>query len=474
MRRSVRPGVALAGLLVAGAAAAGPPSGSSPANSTWRPTHRVGFSRRAITPGLGARPVYLAGFDLGRRATGIHDELWARAVALADREGGHRVVLVAVDLSGLFNEDVRKVRALLESRAPGVALVVASTHDHEGPDTLGLWGSGRFSSGVDKTYLERVRAAITDAALEALSRRQPAQLVLARARTPGLIEDGRLPIVIDDTLLALRFVGERGGTLVTLVAWSSHPEALGGRNTLLSSDYPHYLRGRIEERLGGSCVFVVGAIGGLMTPIGLKLQAPDGHAIPADSFELAQAVGERAAEAALAALRDAPHASMSDALDYRSQAVFLPLENRLFRLAILLGVIERPLFSRGRPASALFGDDLRTEIGHLRVGDAEALLVPGEIYPELVLGGIQDPQDPAADYPGAPRERPLYGLLRADYKLVVGLANDEIGYVIPRSQWDERRPFAYGRRQAQYGEVNSIGPSSAQRLEEAFERLIGR
>mgnify|MGYP000597365921 CR=1 FL=1 len=30
------------------------------------------------------------------------------------------------------------------------------------------------------------------------------------------------------------------------------------------------------------------------------------------------------------------------------------------------------------------------------IGEVEMLCVPGEIYPELVIGGIQDPQDPAA------------------------------------------------------------------------------
>ena len=100
--------------------------------------------------------------------------------------------------------------------------------------------------------------------------------------------------------------------------------------------------------------------------------------------------------------------------------------------------------------------------------------MPAEIYPELVLGGIQDPQDPGADFPGAPRERPLQALLTADYRMVLGLANDEIGYVIPRSQWDARKPFAYGRAEDQYGEVNSVGPSAAGRLAEAFARLLGR
>lgn len=464
----------LAALAFSAAQLCAPARGLASAPNAAAATHLAGFARRAITPQLGARPVYLAGFDNDRRATGIHDDLWARAIALSDLEGRRRLAIVAVDLVGVFDEDVRKARALVEARAPGAQLVVASTHDHEGPDTMGLWGRGRFSSGVDPAYLARVRAAIADAAVEALSQLRPARLVLAQARTPGLVEDGRLPVVIDDTITAAQLVAQDGATLGTLVAWSSHPEALGGKNTLVTSDYPHYLRARVERALGGTCVFVVGSIGGLMTPLGLKLADAGGRAIPADSFELAQAVGERAADAALAALRSRPAVSASTALEYRSETVFVPLENRLFRLAMLLGVLDRRLYSGGRPASGLFGDDLRTEIGWLRVGDAEALLVPGEIYPELVQGAIQRPQDPAADFPGAAPERPLLALLRGEHRFVIGLANDEIGYLIPRSQWDERKPFAYGRREAQYGEVNSVGPGASARIAEAFARLLGR
>jgi ATP-binding cassette subfamily B protein len=79
--------------------------------------------------------------------------------------------------------------------------------------------------------------------------------------------------------------------------------------------------------------------------------------------------------------------------------------------------------------------------------------VPGEIYPELVLGGIQSPQDPAADFPGAQAERPLAGMLTSDFKMVVGLANDEVGYLIPRSEWDAEKPYAYGRREATEEEI---------------------
>jgi hypothetical protein len=328
-------------LLLAGLLAAAAPEAA--------PQLQFGFARRVITPALGARPVYLAGFGHDRRATGVHDDLWARAVAVSD--GRLKLAIVSVDLIGVFYRDVAKARELLEQKVAGARLVVSSTHNHEGPDTMGLWGRGRFSSGVDPRYLESVRGAIADVAAEALSRLQPARLVLAMTRTPGLVEDGRLPRVIDDTLVAMQVVARDGTTLGTIVNWSSHPEALGGANTLITSDYPHYLRTRMEQRLGGTALFVVGSIGGLMTPLGLKLAGPDGRELAKDGFELARAVGERAADAALVALQ-AGRPSASAVLEHRSASVFVPLENRLFRLATFLGVLDRELASGPRRCSA--------------------------------------------------------------------------------------------------------------------------
>jgi hypothetical protein len=430
-----------------------------------------GFAKRTITPEIGKAPVYLAGFGRNRAATGVHDELWARAVAVSD--GKQKIAIVSVDLVGVFHADVEKARERLQRAVPGAILVVTSTHNHEGPDTMGLWGKGRFSTGVDPAYLERVRTAVADTAAEALSRLQPATLSFAKTRTPELIEDGRLPRVIDDVLSAMQVRAADGTTLGSVVNWSSHPEAIGSKNTLLSSDYPHWLRQRMEEKLGGTSVFIVGSIGGLMTPLGLKLTDAAGVPIPKDSFAFAQAVGERAADAALAALANG-RPLQSTALEHRRATVYVPLENSLFRLAAFLGVLDRPMYSDGKPATAMFGDDLLTEIGYLRLGEIEALLVPAEIYPELVIGGIQEPADPAADFKDAPREKTLYSLLKSEQRIVIGLANDEIGYVIPRRQWDVKAPFAYGRSKTQYGEINSVGPSAAARLSEAFERLLAR
>ncbi|MEZ6111569.1 MAG: hypothetical protein R3C99_11185 [Pirellulaceae bacterium] len=47
-----------------------------------------------------------------------------------------------------------------------------------------------------------------------------------------------------------------------------------------------------------------------------------------------------------------------------------------------------------------------------------------------------------------------------------------MGYIIPRRQWDERPPFAYGRSKSQYGEINSCGPAVAPLLMRALRDCV--
>jgi hypothetical protein len=456
---------------------------AAPARAPRGAILQAGFAKRVITPKLGAGPVYLAGFDQNRVATGVHDDLFARAVAVSD--GTSTVALVAVDLIGLSLDESGRMREALALRAPAARLVVASTHNHEGPDTMGLWGPAADKSGTDRMYLAFVRQQVVEAAAEAVAGMTPARLILAKGRTPDLIEDGRLPKVLDDEIRVAQFVDQGGRALGTLVNWSNHPEALGGKNTLVTADFPHFLAARMESSLGGSCVFTVGAIGGLMTPLGVKLTL-DGAEVPRESFEHARWIGDRAASAALEALRSRPHPSRSETVRIETRSLFAALGNLRFRAAAALGVLERPLFTNdrlddgigtadlgGRTLRVRTGRDLKTEVGHLRIGDLEVLAVPGEIYPELVFGGIQDPQDPGADFPGASRERPLFSLMATEHKMILGLADDEIGYIIPRAQRDETPPFAYGRRQSQYGETNSAGDQIAPAIARVFESHLG-
>ncbi|MFO0964485.1 MAG: hypothetical protein U0793_02700 [Gemmataceae bacterium] len=56
--------------------------------------------------------------------------------------------------------------------------------------------------------------------------------------------------------------------------------------------------------------------------------------------------------------------------------------------------------------------------------------------------------------------------------MIFGLASDELGYILPKRQWDEKAPFCYGLKKAQYGEVNSLGPDTGPLLCAAFRTLV--
>ncbi len=81
------PAVAAAAALQFAALAPGPVA-ASPAG----PVVEVGFGESDITPRLGAKPVYIAGYGQDRRATGVRDPLKARAFVL--RGGGRKVAFV--------------------------------------------------------------------------------------------------------------------------------------------------------------------------------------------------------------------------------------------------------------------------------------------------------------------------------------------------------------------------------------------
>ena len=124
---------------------------------------RAGAAKRTITPDLEKHgPVYMAGFGNNRKATGVHDDLYARCVALS--AGGRPLAICAVDLIGVFWDDVRKIRAKVE----GADVIVASLHDHEGPDTMGQWGPSQAQSGINEAYMSFLVDRVAEAAQEAV------------------------------------------------------------------------------------------------------------------------------------------------------------------------------------------------------------------------------------------------------------------------------------------------------------------
>jgi hypothetical protein len=164
----------------------------------------------------------------------------------------------------------------------------------------------------------------------------------------------------------------------------------------------------------------------------------------------------------------------------RMRGILVPVENKLYHLGFQLGVLDRVMYEwGGKPTPEKFTETkdvskplaIRTEVGYLNLGDLEVAVIPGEIYPELVLGKVQDPADPGADFPDAPIEPAIYAQLKGKHRMLIGLGNDEIGYLIPKRQWDEKAPYCYGLKKAQYGEQNSVGPDAGAIICGVFKEL---
>lgn len=436
----------------------------------------VGFAEVDVTPNLdGKKPVYLAGFAHGRKATKVHDPIMARAIVLSD--GKQKIALVCADVVGLFNAVAESVRKQVD----GFAYVsLSSTHNHEGPDTMGLWGSSPFASGVDKAYMKDLEAGIVKAIKDADKSMTKASAKIGTIKAPDLIHDNREPYVKHDDLVAIRFADSAGKPVGVLVQWNCHPETMDSKNTELTADYVATTVAELKKSQGCPVMYLTGTVGGLMTSLDVVVKNAKGDSLKDGTWEKTEEYGRLVAKAADEAIKAAKPASLTP-FEVRKAHVHIPVANFLYKLVWQGGVIERVFYvweEDPQPAKPIEAKDLkkpgaiRTELGYLKLGELEIAVIPGEIYPELVLGKVQDPVDAGADFPDAAVEPSIYGQMGGKYKMLIGLGNDEIGYIIPKRQWDAKAPFCYGRKKDQYGEENSVGPEAAPIICKAFAELV--
>jgi hypothetical protein len=439
---------------------------------------QVGFGEADVTPELGKGPVYMAGFGQNRKATRIHDPITARAVVIANAD--RKIALVSVDVVGLFLPTVERIRG----RLPGFAYVlVSATHNHEGPDTLGLWGPSPLQSGANPEYLRKVEDGCVEAVKKAETAARGVDLVrIGAASAPELVNDTRLPVVKHDELVAVDFRGPGGSDrLGILVQWNCHPEVLDSKNTEVTADFVSSTVKYLREKYQCPVAYFTGTVGGLMTTIRLPVVDEAGNELKDGTFAKAERYGTLVGKLADRALDKATPVSFSPRAA-RRKPILVPVDNNLYRLGWQFGTLQRPLHAwEGNPTPKEFVETrdvskpvaVKTEVGYLDLGDLEIAVIPGEIYPELVLGKVQDPVDPGADFPTAPIEPAIYPqMTRGKYRMLIGLGNDEIGYIIPKRQWDEKPPFCYGLKKPQYGEGNSVGPDAAPVICGAFRDLV--
>lgn len=223
-------------------------------------------------------------------ATGAHDPLTARAIAVAD------TAIVVCDVIGLDEASCARIRA--RSGLADDRVVVVATHTHGGPVSM----PGRGGVGHDAAWLSRLEDGAVEAIARALAARRPAVLRAGTGTDPGIAFNRRRDGgTIDAGVPVLRIDGADGAPIAVLLSHACHPVVLAAFNRLYTADFPHFARAAVEAALPGAvAVYLPGCAGDIST----------GHSphssistVPTEdrSYEEAERLGRKVAASALAA-----------------------------------------------------------------------------------------------------------------------------------------------------------------------------
>lgn len=385
----------------------------------------AGADARTIQPDLG-KPVYLAGFSRNRKATGTHDPLMVRTLALSD--GSTTLVLAVCDLIGFARIDTLDMRRRIGAPA-STNIVIACTHTHSGADTIGLWGPDTQTTGCDADYIEWVKGQVVASCKAAIAQMQPAQLRATLGEVRGVVKNIRDPHIVDHAMGVLQAVNEGGTAIFTLLNFPCHPELMNDDNTLLTADIAGFACRTVERELGGVGIWASGHLGGMMTPDS-----------DISTFEESRRLGEKLAEYAVDEIRIGIF-EVTSQLDGMTLQVNVPLDNPLLSMASAVGLLR----------AGEQRDVVTTEVTVWNLGLlGQVAFVPGELLPAL---GLQLKQH-----------------MRGSGKFVIGLANDEIGYILPKESFV--RPADYMSPGRQYEESMSLGAEAGPMIVDTLAKLL--
>ena len=455
---------------------------------------------------------WIAGFGSGRQAQdtaqskgavdiGVETRVSARALVL--RQNQTTVALVVVDSLGIFKDDGDAILKVLDPKLGIDKLLLSATHVHEAPDLVGGWGKNSFTYGVNEGYQTFVRAQIVAAITEAAGALKPVQVTLGSTRVADAgndmtpyVNDVRDPVIIDNTLHTLQFVNvdEQGKRtpIATVINWAHHPESVGDKNYLINSDWVGYLRDSVERVTNDTVLYFSGALGGQIGPSGVNAYAPDGTRVSQAGFKKAQAIGTSVAKFALNAMADPNATTLASGkakLSFRTAGFAAQVFNSLYHLAAQAKIYRRTqcCYDPDQPISDTNIPAVETEVTYLQLGPASIITNPGELLPELFVGGydgswtgtykiVDTMQKNAPDLTKAPKAPYLVDIMDGDrkHRMTFGLTADFLGYIVPRYNFvlSPTKPYFDEAEGDHYEETNSLGPLAEPQIAGTMRQLI--
>ncbi len=370
----------------------------TPWSTAWAGTLLAGAAKAELTPPM---KVPLAGYSRrkGKPATGVHDAPEVRALVV--QEDGTTLAIASCDLLIIDEEFFEAVRQRVRAMRPDLTLhlLIAATHTHSGPGAYGQHYLEKLSMGhFDPAVFEFLSTRIAHTIVDASQRLQPAVMSDGVITTSGLVNNRMIPGGPSDEELSVVGVFDlHQHPLAVLTNFGAHPTTLGAWNRQLSADYPGVLARALEQRFPSAvCLFLVGAVGD---------QAPAKHG---DGFGRAEWLGQALAQQAAGVLEQAAPVA-GDGV--RVAEAVMPLPPAQLRI----GALHIPRWL-GQP-----------------LVDDDASLIVTAVGRVMLIGA---PCDLSTELGQALK---AYARRLGYRPLVVGFANDYIGYCMPeRLYWAHR------------------------------------
>ena len=371
----------------------------------------AGTGRIDITP---SGSVWMDGMLRAHPSIGVHDNLFARALVLCEGPDVKQAfVLVSVDVCVLDEATTHAVRQGVEASTgiPAGHIVVAATHTHSGPATVGLF------TPREQAYVEQLTVKLIALIEEAARDLQPVEVGVDSGREDTishyrrlLADDGHVVMnwepyppeqivgplgVADPEVGVVKVVAaddpndpaETGRALALLFNHTGHPNVLSGDNYLLSSDYPGLAARLLEEELGGIALFFNGALGSVDID---GLRDRDWEGLDRTGRALARSVSEAAQTSepfGSPAIRGActtyvlPGRRITDEEWRWAQGVLAETGGQVAAVADGVGDDYKAAFYRDLHDAG--PRDLPMEQICLALGDSALLTFPGELYTEI-------------------------------------------------------------------------------------------
>ncbi len=228
----------------------------------------VGAAEAIITPPVGTP---MDGYSSRQGvATGVHDDLHARALVLDD--GRSRLATVSCDLVGVDRRLVARARELVQA-ATGIEadhVMVAATHTHSGP--------GGLRRDMDEPLIDVTARQIAGAVGVADTSKQPAVLKVGYGTVDSVSQNRRhpdWPIQTRLTVLLADSPDPLAPPVAALVNFACHATVMNYDNLLISADYPGHAVGTVQKVIPGlPCVFLNGACGNV-NPVWIQQRFPE-------------------------------------------------------------------------------------------------------------------------------------------------------------------------------------------------------